>query len=286
MPGIRFTNTVCATLIIFFIVKLKLIPVFTLLLTAWFMLTNAKLDPNNPPTGKTGAPGENTCGQSGCHSGGSYTGTVSLSGIPDTIVPGQSYSVTLTNTSNAVRAGFQMTAWDGANAMSGTFTNGTGTSIGTGSASKKYIRQSTPKTLSNGSTAWSFTWKAPTTASGNKVSFYFVSLCANGNGNKSGDNVLQSNKTVVLKTTSPTFEPMQQADIAFYPTLVQNNSLHIELKDAANGTLTIFDMNGKKVMQTALNAVNDLELNGLAKGIYTAGITAGGKVATRKFVVE
>ena len=258
-----------------------------LLLAAWFFLTNSMRNPNNPPTGKTGAPGETTCSTaSGCHNGGTFTGTVTISGVPDTVLPNQTYTITLTNTSNAIRAGFQLTCWDGSNSNCGTLTAGTGVSIGTGSASKKYVRQSSPKNLSGGNTSWTFTWKAPASASGNKATFYFVSLCSNNNGNKSGDNALQSSKTVVLQTTSAAYEPTNLASVKFFPTLVQNNTLHVELLEADKGQITVFDLNGKTVFQQALSAVNDLNLNGFVKGVYTAYIKAEGKVATKKFVVE
>lgn len=268
--------------------KFKVLPVLALLFAAWLFLTNAMVNPNNPPTAKTGAPGETTCSTtSGCHTGGSFTGMVTISGVPDTVVANQTYTITLTNTSNAVRAGFQLTSWDGANAMSGTLTAGTGVSIGSGNPiSKKYARQSSPKTLSGGSTSWSFSWKAPATASGDKITFYFVSLCANGDGGKTGDNALQSTKSVVLQATSAANEPAREAAVKFYPTLVQNNTLHIELLEAQSGQITVFDMNGKTVLQETLSVVTDLNVNDLPKGIFTAQIVANGKNTTRKFVVE
>ncbi len=266
--------------------KQTFLPVLSLLLGAWLLLSNAKLDPNNPPTGKTGAPGENTCAQSGCHNGGTFQGTVSISGVPDTVVPGQTYTITLTNTSNALRAGFQLTCWDGANAMCGVLTAGTGVSIGTGIQSKKYARQSSPKNLVNGSTSWSFTWKAPATASGNKATFYFVSLCSNNNGQKTGDNVIQANKSVVLQATSAANEVIKEAAVQFFPTLVQQNTVQVDLLESETGQITVFDMNGKTVMQQGLNKNNVLNFSTLSKGIYTAHIQTAGKMATKKFVVE
>lgn len=245
------------------------------------------LNPNNPPVAKTGAPGENTCSTtSGCHSGGNFVGTVSLSGLPDTVQANQTYSLTLTNTSNAVRAGFQLTSWDQANAMSGTLTASTGVNIGSGTAGKQYARQSAPKNLSGGSTSWSFSWKAPATASGNKISFYFVSLCANNAGGKTGDNAIQANKSVVLQSTSSSNEPTSEAAVKFYPTLVQQNTLHIELLDALSGQLLVFDLNGKVVLNRILSSVNDLNVNDLPKGMFTAQILANGKSIAKKFIVE
>lgn len=269
------------------IVKFKLLPVLLLILGAWFMLTNSMRDPNNPPTGKTGAPGENTCStQPDCHTGGSFAGTVSISGVPDTVLPNTTYTITLTNASNAIRAGFQLTCWDGSNAMCGTLTAGTGVSIGSGAAGKKYARQSAPKNLVSGSASWNFNWKAPLTASGNKATFYFASLCSNNNGQKTGDNAIQSNKTVVLKTTTPAIEPAQEAAVKFFPTLVQSNTLYLELLEAEKGQITVFDLNGKMVLQQSVAKTNTLTINDLPKGVYTAHIEAEGKIATKKFVVE
>jgi hypothetical protein len=268
-------------------VKFKFLPVLTLLLAAWFFLTNSMLNPSNPPTAKTGAPGESTCSTtSGCHNGGTFIGTVSISGVPDTVVPGQIYTIVLTNSSNAVRAGFELTCWDEINAMCGTLTAGSGVSIGSGSAGKKYARQSTPKTLSGGNTSWSFTWKAPTTASGNKITFYYASLCANGDGGKSGDIAITGNKSVVLQATSAAIEPAKEADIKFYPTLVQQNNIHIELLEAQSGQIRVFDLNGKIVLDKTISAVYNLNVSDLPKGIFTAHLIANGKTATRKFVVE
>lgn len=267
--------------------KFKILPVLSLLLAAWFLLTNSMRNPNNPPLAQTGAPGETTCSTaSGCHTGGTFTGTVNISGVPDTVEANQTYNITITNTSNAIRAGFQLTCWDGANAMCGTLTAGTGVNIGSGTANKKYARQSSPRTLSGGSASWTFTWKAPASASGDKATFYFTSLCSNNNGQKTGDNAIQSNKMVVLRTTSTSIEPAQEAAVKFFPTLVQNNMLHLELLEAESGQIKVFDLNGKIVLQKNLTAVNDLNVNDLAKGIYTAHIIAAGKIATKKFVVE
>ncbi len=266
--------------------KLKFLPVLTFLLSGWLLLSSTMIDPNNPPTGKTGAPGETTCStSSGCHTGGSFTGTVSITGVPDTVIGNQVYTITITNTSNAVRAGFQLTCWDGANAMSGTLIAASGVSIGS-AGTKKYARQSSPKTLSGGSASWTFTWRAPVTASGNKATFYFASLCANGNGEKTGDNAITANKTVVLKSISPAIEPAREAAVKFFPTLVQNNMLNIELLEAGSGQLTVFDLNGKMVLQQDLLPVNELNVNDLDTGVYTAHIVADGKTTTKKFVVE
>ncbi|HRI58665.1 MAG TPA: hypothetical protein PK228_03050, partial [Saprospiraceae bacterium] len=86
--------------------KIKLLPIAAMMAAGLLLLANTVREPNNPPTGRTGAPGETTCAASGCHTGGSYTGTVSIN-IPDTVSTNTTYTITLTNTSNAVRAGYE-----------------------------------------------------------------------------------------------------------------------------------------------------------------------------------
>lgn len=256
-----------------------------LLFVAWQILTGSMRNPNNPPTGKTGAPGETTCAQSGCHSGGSYTGTVMISGVPDTVVPNQSYTITVTNASNAEKAGFQLTCLDNANAKCGTLSSAAGVSIGTGSASKQYARQSAPKNLSGGTASWSFVWQAPATASGDHAKFYFTSLCANGNGGKTGDNVLTGIKEVALRTVSGTDETSLAAAIHVFP-VPANDVLNIQLPDQKNGALALFDMAGRQVLNAQLESSNSLNISKLPAGRYLARIQVGKVVATKDIIVE
>lgn len=259
----------------------------TLCLAAvWCLLTNSKIDPNNPPTARTGAPGETTCQASGCHSGGTFTGTVAVSGIPDTVEYGKSYTITLTNTSNAARAGFQLTCLDGSNAKCGTLTAGSGTSVATATVSgRQYVRQSTPKNLANGSTQWSFTWKAPATAANNVGTLYFVSLCSNNNGKESGDNVIQANKPIVFKTAVAAHEAELDDEVKIYPTTA-HDVLNIEFQQATEGRIIVLDAQGKKVLQKTLISTNRLDVSGLKPGIYFAHLSADGKQAIKKFLVR
>lgn len=264
------------------VMRLSPLHISTLLLGCWFLLTNHR-DPNNPPVARTGAPGETTCGASGCHAGGAFTGTVAITGIPDTVTANQSYTVTLTNTSNAVRAGFQLTCLDGANAYSGTLTNGTGTSIGTSnSTGRKYIRQSSAKTLSGGSAGWTFTWKAPATAAEDKCTFYFVSLCANGNGNNSGDNVLVSNKSVVLRSVSAAGDP-DDPNAGWLVFKALPGQLDIRLLESSAGQIVIYDLQGRVIRTEKIGSESKVSTELLTPGIYIARIQAGGKVFAARF---
>jgi hypothetical protein len=266
--------------------KLRLSSV--VLLGVWLLAVYASKDPNNPPPGKTGAPGETTCSQNGCHSGGNFTGTVSISGIPDTVVPNQSYTITLTNESNASRAGFEMTCLDAALVMSGTFTApaGSGVSIGSGAAGRKYPRQSSPKNISSGVASWSFTWTAPASAAENKATFYFVSLCANGNGQKSGDNVLQATKTVVLQTPTSSVDEHPTVEVKLYPTVLEGGMLFIDAPSHLSGILSIYNASGQRVFEQPVFGNTSVPLDQLKKGWYLAQVTLGERVFTQKIMVN
>ena len=253
---------------------------------AWCFLTNGKLDPNNPPAARTGAPGETTCGASGCHSGGTFAGTVAISGVPDTIEANKSYTVTLTQTSNAVRGGFELTCLDGSLAKCGTLTTGTGTSVTT-SSGRQYVRQSTPKNLSAGSVSWTFTWKSPATVKNDSLRFYFVSLASNNNGKESGDNPLLGNKKVVLRTSSATSTPEEAAEwVKIYPTRA-HEVLSIDLLGGVSAAqIVVFDVQGKQVLATQLSGNSKVDISELKPGIYVAQLAAKGHQAIQKFVVE
>lgn len=248
------------------------------------MLVNSRY-PNNPPVSRTGAPGELTCEASSCHSGGTFTGTVTLSGVPDTVVAGQSYTVTLTNASNALRAGFELTCLDGNNTYAGTLTNGTGTSIGTNNTlGRKYVRHSAPHDMVNGSTSWTFTWKAPDSAAGDSCKFYFVSLCANKNGTNSGDNVLVNTKRVAFQAASATNEAPEVAKSWLnFNAPLGGKTLTINLLNAQKGQLEIYDIHGRRALQTALSAQNQISTQTLPTGMYVAQVSIEGHSTAVKF---
>lgn len=268
--------------------KFKFVLMSSLFFGVWLVAVNAKKDPSNPPTGKTGAPGETTCAQNGCHSGGNFTGTVSISGIPDTVIPNESYAITLTNESNASRAGFEMTCLDAALVMCGTFAapNGSGVNIGSGAAGRKYPRQSSPKNISSGTASWSFTWTAPASAAENKATFYFVSLCANGNGQKSGDNVLQATKTVMLQTPTSSTDEQPMFQVKMYPTILEDGLLYIDAPSHLSGFLSIYNASGQRVFEQTMHGNASVRLDQLEKGWYLAQVTFGEKIVTQKIMVE
>ncbi len=263
--------------------KLKFFTFLILPASMLVFFSSSKIDPNNPPTGRTGAPGETTCQASGCHTGGNYSGTVEIIGIPDTVVANEEYTVTLNNESNAIKAGFQLTALNGANQKTGTMTAGTGCSIGN-SGGRQYMRQSSPHTLSNGSTAWTFKWKAPATVVGDSIHFYFTSLCANGNGQKTGDNVLVSKKSSVLPpAVSATNGIEAETKLLVYPNPAYST---VNIDFLGKGVAKIVDANGEMMLEANVLNHRKLDVSGLKSGIYFVKIESNLKTQFAVFIKQ
>ena len=98
--------------------------------TAFFYGTPKKAvhaNAGGPPTARTGAPGEQTCALSGCHTSNALNsgpGSVTITGVPDNYTPGQDYTITVTVATFAGRSrfGFQCTVLDDAGRGVGTIT--------------------------------------------------------------------------------------------------------------------------------------------------------------------
>lgn len=152
---------------------------------------------SNPPTGKTGAPGEGTCID--CHSGNTFPadGTINFdfSDPNDQYAPGATYTIDL-GIATGTKNGFQMTILDASNTMAGSFTAGTNSSTAT-SGGRQYIRQSS----SNGVNNWSFQWTAPSSYVGDLTVYYSFNK-SNANGNTSSDSIFIGQKTISEMITS------------------------------------------------------------------------------------
>ncbi len=222
-------------------------------------------DPSNPPTAQTGAPGETTCSTaSGCHSGGAFAGTSTLTGVPDTIKANTDYNLTITLKSACTRTGFQITCLDNSNTKCGTFTAGTGNNV-SNTTTRQYVRQSSAKTLSGGSANYVFKWKSPASITKDTAYFYFAMLQANGNGNTSGDNVAKGVKKVVMEKSNATNELSIEESIQVYP----NPSMDFVKMTLPEGTfnVTIYTLSG--------NVLAKHQLSGGTQTIDTKQLPAG-----------
>ncbi|MEZ4918466.1 MAG: choice-of-anchor V domain-containing protein [Saprospiraceae bacterium] len=179
--------------------KTKYFKIASLLFCVLIWLANS----GNPPNGRTGAPFNGHCGD--CHSGGSYQGIVSISGLPATIDANTTYpmSITLSPTmGNPVRGGFQLVAVDGSNTNAGDLINlsgATGTEMFGG---REYIEHRNPQNFGGGDATWDFNWTSPSSASGNSITFYFIGNFTNGSGS-GGDSPFNSSQTFTFAGSPP-----------------------------------------------------------------------------------
>lgn len=160
----------------------------------------------DPPDQRTGAPSEGTCGD--CHSGGSFTGSLEIIGLPSSINAGDAYNITVrvTNlTGNASKAGFQLVALNGNNTNAGNLIALSSDHGTTTSGGRKYVDHRGGKLLDASKQAeWTFQWVAPSDPNGTSITMYCAALMANGNGNNTGDNyILKSMSGTIVNIVTP-----------------------------------------------------------------------------------
>jgi hypothetical protein len=137
-------------------------------------------------TGRSGAPGTQTCAGS-CH--GSSGGTVTITGFPSTYVPNQSYLLTIQHAANGDMANFNASCRVlASNAIAGVITAGTGTATYNVASETNGVHFAT----SFNNVSGTFTWTAPAAGTG-AVRLYAGAL--------QGTNSSGFNSTIVLNAT-------------------------------------------------------------------------------------
>ncbi len=73
--------------------------------------------------------------------------------------------------------------------------------------------------------------------------------------------------------------------LSFYPNPATGGKIYISTKSNEDKQITIFDVLGKKVIQTTLSS-RELNISSLSPGIYLIKIEEGDASATRKLIVR
>jgi len=169
-------------------------------------LANSGQHPVTSNSGYTNAPGDSVCSQ--CHSGNSnFDGEITISGLPSTIMTGNTYNITVTVTNpngNADKAGFQLLALNGTNANAGNLTNNmpsANTSIRMVSGGKKYFGHLNAMNFpASNELSYTVDWTAPATTGSNPViKFYAAAVIANGNGQTNLDRVATTSLEIPIQ---------------------------------------------------------------------------------------
>lgn len=286
---------------------------FALLVLFWGAMIFASSSPDPLSTGappsSSGAPGEKSCTNAGCHdtySANSGTGAVefSFAGGSTSYEPGKSYDVTVTVKQPSVtRFGFEVVALrssDNANAGKLTLTEPARTQLLDGIPSfseRKYLTYTSAGTnpVAAGTGQWSFRWTAPAADEGD-ITFYTAGLAANNDGTDYGDNVYllstKINSSVNASLPRPQFSylpdfhyenPVTGSSITFF-FRVRQNSVPVEV--------ALISLNGKTagtIYKNERAKGEYFEHFGLDKkfspGIYLLQAKIGEEVFTNKILV-
>jgi hypothetical protein len=73
--------------------------------------------------------------------------------------------------------------------------------------------------------------------------------------------------------------------LGFYPNPVSNGKIYITSKTNLDKDIMIFDVLGKKVLQTTISS-RELSITSIPTGVYIIKITEGETTATRKLIVR
>lgn len=77
----------------------------------------------------------------------------------------------------------------------------------------------------------------------------------------------------------------QGESLGFYPNPVSNGKIYITSKTSLDKEIMIFDVLGKKVLQTTISS-RELNITSIPPGVYIIKITEGDTTATRKLIVR
>lgn len=231
----------------------------------------------NPPNARTGGPGEGLC--SDCHSGGSFNGNVSITGIPTTVQANQLYNVELTisaTSGSPASGGFQLVALNSANENVGTLivTNGAQTGTNT-EGGRTYMEHRGPKSFSGNTVTWEFDWEAPAGPNNEDITFYFVGNMVNGNGGTSGDAVVNTNFNTTLQGAAD-------------PIVISIDQINpVTCNGFSDGSITASASGGNPPLTFEWsNGLFGQTISGLSAGTYQLTVSdVGGQTATAEATV-
>jgi hypothetical protein len=241
----------------------------------------------DPPAGKTGAPGEGNC--TSCHSGSAMSGEgvifFTIGGGPN-YTPGDSYPVTIATTGGP-KNGFELTILDEANNQAGTFTPGDNSNVTT-LGGRQYIRHSS----SLGMSSWTFTWTAPDANVGELTAYYVLNK-ANNNHNAIGDDIFLGTTAIPPFNVSIAENPLEKAYNVSYNNLTKQVSLNYSIIENAKVVLNIQDLSGRLIQTVDFGyktngdyseqvTLKNTDIN----GVYIVSLFINNRVLNRKLMIN
>jgi len=285
---------------------------FGLVLTLFVFANYTIYKASGAHPGSTGAPGELTCAQSGCHADAMVTkdsvsavNTLVFSASDTLYAPGQTYTLTLrVNNPGKVKFGFELNA----------LKDSTNTNIGSLSvldqvrtqkishvAGTDFRYSMTHKTAGNftttpGAIEWKMLWTAPDYNVGT-ITFYYATNNTNNNGQNTGDHIYLSKfKIRPFVFVNPFLGIGDISNTTDLSVHFDASSHHLKLRftytESSQAKIQVLDMGGKLIVESAVKpSVLEQEQDVLlpedcATGTYFVKLLTNKGVATKKVVVQ
>lgn len=258
--------------------------IYTLMVMAFVSMAIISINPQTghsnstgAPAGNTGAAGETTCAQAGCHGG--TAGTAAANAIATDIpaggyVAGNTYNITITSAETGrPRFGFQ------AHATAGTFAASTETQLVGGGA---YVTHKLASTQATDSKSWTFTWTAPAAGTGS-VTFNAAVMAANGNGSSDAGDIVRKGSLTISEAGTNSVKNFDAAGMNIYPVpFTTSLTINKGTQNFESADVKVYTLDGKMVLNTVMT--NDITLNteNLAKGIYVVSVNTGSTAVVQK----
>lgn len=252
------------------------------------------------PTGRSGSPSSNgtTCATSGCHTGGPAISsqTISItSDIPATgFAANTDYTITISADANGAvgsEIGFQASVENESGAHQGDLTISDARTRFAGPAGNYVTHKSTGLIPVNGVNSWDFTWNSGNAEDSSMV--YVAVNFANDNNTTTGDAV--GTQTLLLRKDNGIGldENAIASEFVVFPNpMVDRAELAFSLKQNAEVSYSIIDMNGKVMTQNDMGqrpsgvVRTTLSANGWASGVYFLHVRAGDQTHVERLIVR
>jgi hypothetical protein len=289
--------------------KKKFISLFSLALVVVLGLNLTPYKTTGAHPGSTGAPSDQTCAQSGCHSDAQVfpnavnNTTLTFSASDTTYIPGQTYTLTLmakgSGSIPTTKFGFELVALsdkDSLNAGQFTITETLRTQLvnyfqGMNTRTSVTHQATGTPALSLNYTQWTFAWTAPFLNAG-PVTFYFAANVTNDNGTETGDRIYLSSLKVKSPLTTSIKDLAAEYNLAgFYEE--ENKSLRIrfDLKGKREVQILVFDGSGKQIYESAYDKLSDKQEyliplgENFSSGAYLVQLSIDEQRVSKKIIV-
>lgn len=265
----------------------------------YFSLTSSSNGYNQNRTGSHGG----TVGCGSCHGSSAVSGiTVAVeldsAGTPVTrYKPGMTYTIKLTGTNTTSSTlpafGMELSVVSG----SGTSSANAGTLSGypstvspaTGSGSITYLTHNTPISPASGTGASgttyvvTTTWTAPAAGTGTVTAYGLINAVNNNGNDDNGDKWNTANASFTeLPASGVGVNNVAASDINVYPNPV-SSVLNVT---GVNGSVQVFDVNGKLISSVSVNNSATIDASGWANGLYFVSINNAGQVTNKTIVKQ